>query len=920
MRPLKLKLSGFGPYAGEQEFDFEKFGSSGLYLITGDTGAGKTTIFDAICYALYGEASGNNREPSMLRSKYAEPGTPTYVELKFCSGDKKYTVRRNPDYERPKGRGEGITQQKAEALLINPDGSQVTKLKDVTKAVEDILGLNRDQFSQIAMIAQGDFLKLLLASTKERQEIFRNIFKTSLYVVLQRRLAEETNALKKQWEGTRLGISQYMDSIVWGEDSLLAQEAEKARSGQLPAAEMTELLEKLLKEDGDSRDRLEEKLGETEKLLEALVAELQQAEQLEKNKSLLLRTEEKYSAKKSELEALAAKKLEQQRRQPEQEKLRDGIAEIDFMLPDYDELEKQRRELADYKRSEAAAVERLSAAEESKKTIVSQLENLKREKESLQGIAAEKERLLSRQAELEKKAAELDSIIKKLADAELLCTGLVSLQSAFVAAERDYDEKKTEYELKNRDFLNAQAGIIAKRLVPGQPCPVCGSCEHPSPAVLPAQAPGEEDVERAEKQASRARQSMEKASRSAGEQKLKLELAEKILLEELEKCLGLGTAEGAEALARHKKEELIQDSGAVAMRLETILRDERRSAMLETLIPGKEKELAGAEQAGTEAGNTIAVAQSMAEKLDGQIRRMVEKLSYESKVAAEREKSAMNDRLRLMQRELEKAENDHAACEKELMNLAGSIEQLQRSISEGSARDREKLSQQKNEATVDKAAIQARLTQLNIRISKNSAALEGIVSKSEALEQLESKLKWMQSLSQTANGDLSGKEKLALETYVQTSYFDRILARANLRLMKMSGGQYDLKRRKTAANLKGQTGLELDVIDHYNGTERSVRTLSGGESFKASLALALGLSDEVQMSTGIRLDTMFVDEGFGSLDPESLNQAYRALADLTEGNRLVGIISHVAELKEKIDKQIIVTKNKSGGSTAVIQC
>ena len=225
----------------------------------------------------------------------------------------------------------------------------------------------------------------------------------------------------------------------------------------------------------------------------------------------------------------------------------------------------------------------------------------------------------------------------------------------------------------------------------------------------------------------------------------------------------------------------------------------------------------------------------------------------------------------------------------------------------------------KQELTEQKSSLTQRQKALHTRISVNSASRDNILSKSQALQALEEQWTWMKALSATANGTIPGKEKIMLETYIQTTYFDRIVARANVRLMKMTGGQYDLKRRRTAQNNQSQSGLELDVLDHYNGTERSVSTLSGGESFMASLALALGLSDEVQMSTGIRLDTLFVDEGFGSLDPNSLDQAYRALTDLTEGNRLVGIISHVGELKEKIDRQILVTKDKSGGSRAELR-
>ena len=265
---------------------------------------------------------------------------------------------------------------------------------------------------------------------------------------------------------------------------------------------------------------------------------------------------------------------------------------------------------------------------------------------------------------------------------------------------------------------------------------------------------------------------------------------------------------------------------------------------------------------------------------------------------------------------MQQAENGHARCDKELTALAAQVMQLTAQLEEMPRLDTTLLQEQKQELTRRKTHLSDQIQKLRTGITFNTTARDHIRSKEQELSRIDEKMRWLRALSNTANGQIPGKEKVMLETYIQTTYFDRIIARANVRLMKMTGGQYDLKRRRTALNNQSQSGLELDVVDHYNGTERSVKTLSGGESFKASLALALGLSDEVQMSTGIRLDTLFVDEGFGSLDPESLEQAYRTLAGLTEGNRLVGIISHVAELKERIDKQVVITKNSSGSSCA----
>ena len=291
MRPLKLTMSAFGPYAGRMELDFESLGQGGLYLITGDTGAGKTTIFDAISFALFGEASGGNREPGMLRSKYAEPTTPTEVELTFRYAGKEYTITRNPEYLRPKGRGEGMTKQTASATLLCPDSAPITKPKEVNGAIREILGLDREQFAQVAMIAQGDFLKLLLAETKERQKIFRNIFHTGLYVELQDRLSKQANKVKYQWEDVGNSIRQYMESILWEEGSEWTEQASLAKQGDLPVEEVVSLLNTLLEEDQKQQTILEQAARENDEAMEETVALLIRAEAYEKTRTTLLRTE-----------------------------------------------------------------------------------------------------------------------------------------------------------------------------------------------------------------------------------------------------------------------------------------------------------------------------------------------------------------------------------------------------------------------------------------------------------------------------------------------------------------------------------------------------------------------------------------------------------------------------------------------------
>ena len=336
MRPLKLTMSAFGPYAGRMELDFETLGTGGLYLITGDTGAGKTTIFDAISFALFGEASGGNREPGMLRSKYADPKMPTEVELTFRYAGKDYTVLRNPEYMRPKGRGEGLTKQAADAKLTLPDGRVVTKLKDVNTEIRGILGLDREQFAQVAMIAQGDFLKLLLAETKERQKIFRNIFHTNLYVELQDQLAKQANLIKHQWEDSQKSIRQYMQGILSAEESGLAANTLRAREGVLPMEDVLCLLKKLLEEDQTSQQAFDAELQETDQAMEQVVALLTAGEAYRKTEKALQQKKTEAGFAREMLQQRQDVLEQQQKKSPEQEQLRKDITAIDLLLPEYD--------------------------------------------------------------------------------------------------------------------------------------------------------------------------------------------------------------------------------------------------------------------------------------------------------------------------------------------------------------------------------------------------------------------------------------------------------------------------------------------------------------------------------------------------------------------------------------------------------
>ena len=1095
MRPLKLTVSAFGPYAGTVAIDLEQLGEQGLYLITGDTGAGKTTIFDAITYALYGEPSGDDRDPSMFRSKYAKPETPTQVELVFSYGGKTYTVRRNPEYERPAKKGSGTTIQKADAELHLPDGRLITKAREVTREITGIIGLNRSQFSQIAMIAQGDFRKLLQADTKSRQEIFREIFKTRYYMVFQEKVKGQAIELQRDCQAARASVQQYISGVVCQEDNLLRPNLLKAQSGNLPLQETVELIQRLIDQDQEAEgvcqkdlDRLDCTLKETSTLLGKAQEAQKVREKLEQD-----RKEREMLALQMEV---AQKALEaEQEKVPRQESLRKELAALEAELPRYQELSNQEAVLATLVESIESLEKTCSQQAEEQAAKEGLLGKWKQELDGLASVDAEQERLLRERDQAEGRQAVLaalksqieqwqvclqkinteqhqhEELIQKqkelaarLAEekarlranqetfqasaglseeklellhrqdqaqkrqqalADLLCeldkyneeeTSLQVAQSDYEQARERSEQLEETYRRKNRAFLDEQAGLLAQSLVEGQPCPVCGSLHHPTPARLSGDAPTEAELEEAKAAWEEAQQKTQDTSMAAGKQRASLEEQEKQLIramtdyidspvlstarEQLVACqmygaeeltrlhqvllekearlthraeleqeiarqaeylteleeqaaemkesikrteVSLGTLDGQRAqlednlhreLSAHLQACSLEDAPAaisralseVTEKIAQMARVEQefgeklqKKQELNRNIPLMEQEMRMLEENTGKLKEELAGARSRQEELSGQLQTLRGRLPFPDQDGARQKITALQEDLQALAAALEQAEQTVTDQQKALAAADAAIREQEDFLKSAQTVDMKALQQKSDELTRQRTETSEVQKTIHTRLVTNQTALQNICKKATDLEQLEKRQQWLQALSDTVNGRLRDREKIALETYIQMTFFERIIQRANLRLLVMSGGQYELKRRMEADNNRSQSGLELDVIDHYNGSERSVKSLSGGESFKASLSLALGLSDEVQSAAGgIRLDTMFVDEGFGSLDEESLAQAIRALTGLTEGKRLVGIISHVTELKEKIEKQIVVTKEKTGGSRVEI--
>lgn len=912
MRPNKLVMSAFGPYAGKVEIDLDKLGENGLYLITGDTGAGKTTIFDAITYALFGEASGDNRETTMFRSKYADSDTITEVELYFSYGGKQYYVKRNPEYERPKKNGDGVTYERPNAELHFPDGTVIHKHKEVNNAIEDILGIDKNQFTSIAMIAQGDFLKLLLASTDERKKIFQKLFKTQNYYFLQERLKRESTELSREVETIKNSIDQYVKGIECDVDDVLAIQVNKAKEDLLSTAEIAELLEELIKQDEKKEEEYTAKVREIDKEIEEITKILTRAQTLKVAKESLIKAEAELGEAKNEKTLLAEKLSIAEESKEETDELIRKIASIDAEASDYDQLDSGKKELEKLKSEININTEFSEAKNAETEEIARKINTYEEEFKTLASVSAEKAKAEAELKVLQVKKTSVDNLVENI---QALCNlekELEDAQKKYILTSEDTRQKKALYDSMNKAYLDEQAGILAENLVSGQACPVCGSQTHPKPAVKSEKAPSKEELEFAKRNAEKAQLDENNASSKAGQIKGIVE-EKKSSNEKLSReILGNETLENVRAA-------VLSGLSEVEEKLRDLNDKEARKTSLESIIPKKKEELEKIKTDLVNLREDISKKQTVAETLEKRIAELSGKLMFENKNAALEEKLRLEMRKNQLQSALENARKNFDDNEKKITAIISRIEENKKLLADSVEFDiagEESKQQELRNAAQELMNMQK---VVHSRKTSNISSLENIRQKTDAIKVVEEKWMWVKALSNTANGNISGKEKLMLETYIQKTYFDRIIERANKRFLIMSGGQYELKRRKLAGNNRSQSGLELDVKDYYNGTERSVKTLSGGESFKASLSLALGLSDEIQSSAGgIKLDTMFVDEGFGSLDDESLSQAINALSSLAEGNRLVGIISHVNDLKTRIDKQIVVKKDKSGGSNVTV--
>lgn len=951
MRPEKLTISAFGPYADRTEIDFSRLGDSGLYLITGDTGAGKTTIFDAITFALYGQASGQVRDSAMFRSKYADTATETFVELVFSYQGKKYQVFRSPEYMAPKKRGTGLTLRKAEAQLIYPDERQpVTKARDVTRAIEELLGLDYEQFTQIAMIAQGDFQKLLLAGTVQRGEIFRQIFHTGIYQQVQLKLKEAAQSRYKEYDEMRRSIAQYLDGVKLRQrEGTEAEEFAELKKGKFEG-KLERSLE-ILKSFIDQGEKRESELLKQEQEVDQKIRTMENILHLSAQKRNL---EQKKDFARKQLEQLLP---DLEKASGEAEKYKDAdqkcealgilIREKQEQLKKYQVLEQLKKELDEIRMQLKKCRAGQEANIRQEQQLHKDMEQLKKERSLLENSQLDLQKAITEREKRTQRKSELNGLETEMREFKGLYEATKEQQKKYQAAYEKAQQQSEYYQQIFHSFLDAQAGILAQELKENEPCPVCGSLSHPHPRMISKGRTVTQEILDNEKikldklEKISADQSLEAGKlkeRSNASWKQIVSGAEELLAEfqEFRKETKNGNGQAGDfrtvwkqmilMINREKEqcENLLTESDRKIREAEE---NTKRKQKVEKLLENLEKEKDILQEKKNSCDREQTELTTKASENEKQQKNAAEEIRQ---VHSEAGKEVLEKEIREKQQEyIDLKENSRKMKETlerfqaEKARITSTIKTLDEQQKEIGEIREDEIREQYTESTTQKTELAEKRKELFSIQSGNLEIFRKVQKRKEEMTKAEAEYVWMKNLSDTANGNLNGKAKIELETYIQMAYFDRILRRANVRLMTMSSGQYELKRQEQSENRKEKAGLDLNVIDHYNGTERSVKTLSGGESFQASLSLALGLSDEIQASAGgIRLDSMFVDEGFGSLDEEALSQAVKALSSLADGHRMVGIISHVAELKDRIENKIIVTKQCSGkgvGSSIQIQ-
>jgi len=957
MRPLFLKMSAFGPFPGTETINFARLGENPLFLINGPTGSGKTTILDAICFALYGKTTGDDRDGAQMRCDLAVADVLCEVSFRFELDGHKYQIRRVPEQLRPKSRGDGLTEQKPEAQLVELlDGGKerlhvASKVTEATREIENLTGLSVDQFRQVMILPQGKFRQLLLAESSEREKIFSKLFQTHIYKQLENKLKEQAAQVRRDREAVHQQQQGILETIEVESAEALAAEIEVLQPQVEAALQVKKQAEVIFLDD---TKRLQQG--------EALWKEFEQFEQAEDELKQLNEQQTQIEQQRQQLNnSLEAEKLrplfaEQQRCTAEVERSKKKQHELQRQLKlDEEALQQAQRQLPQtegiIKEQDRCKAELLQLGEQREK--LAQLETLRRQCTNLQQRMAaltqltqlrEKEQNLQQLKNLKKLVTDLSQITRRLEGEKLAGQKLAKLQEAQTTTAR-------QLELA---WHCGQAAILAAELKAEQPCPVCGSLDHPAPAHSETELPSQSDLEKAREVLQETTKQLEEARdryRQTASECDQLQLRHDELQQQIDPALNydqlasevstlrqqLAASGVATEISEFPADELAKKQLEEQRQLTTI---ETEISLLEKELPKEYRQLDVLQQreksvqlqlSDLEKQREVLVSaqQQAKEQFDRttatlkEVSRQLEELQQQLKSATESAETALEASY------FDTAEHYHQSLLDEssrqqlqtaietfnarLQNLTGAYEQLQRNLKNKTRPDLDKLHSKLLQVEAEKNRVEGEWNRYNSRLEILLKTEEKLATNQQRLKELDDRYAVVGTLSDVANGQTG--HKISLQRFVLSVLLDEVLQVASQRFSLMSKGRYQLLRNEDRSKGNKASGLDLLVDDAYTGKVRSVATLSGGESFMAALSLALGLSDVVQAHAGgIHLDTLFIDEGFGSLDSESLDLAIRTLVDLQSSGRMIGIISHVAELKEQLPLRIGVAGGRSGSS------
>ena len=928
MRPLELKLAAFGPYAGEEYLDFTRLGKRGIFLVTGDTGAGKTTLFDAISYALFGQLSGGVRGLETVRSDFAGPELETFVQLKFEHREKTYTIWRSPQYSRPKKRGSGMTQHPAAVALTLPDGTVLEKIEEANQKIQELLSMTGEQFRQISMIAQGRFTELLNTPGVERSKVLRKIFGTEACQALQeklkdqaRRLGEESRDLDKELLSL-IGQLEFTGEIEQEKLQEFRQEPESVYRCE----EILAMAQEQCKKDQTAYTEQEETLKQLDQQANQLSANLAQARQQQELERKIQQTTEQLECLEANQERMAAEHASLEPIRQQSELLSGEISQREQAMQEYDRLEEQRQVRCSLQKKQDQLNCQLSQQEKALQEDELRAGTLEQQSGSLAQVLEEAHRLESELSRLDGLLEQARETYKQGRELQKKAEIAQKALEEFRQEEQQYKQDRDQWEQADDCFWRSQAGALAAELVPDKPCPVCGSRQHPHPAIPVQDAPRKDQLDVLEQ---KMKESDRKRQESAGRSTAAATVWQESRAQYLKKAQTVLTACGdstefqepesaANALTeigrklRAERDTAEQGRKDWRRKAEESQRAQEQLKEVRQRMQNSQLLLKNLQQQKTEAAAGLAQAAALEQEL---AKTLPCKSRAEAQIQLEEVRRRKLD-LDRKAREGEERWQEYIRQQHAQKLLLEELNQQQQTAPK--IADPERLAETLAENEKQKQEQQSAWLAYHARLENNQRIMDGIQKTQKRAEKAREIAAVASLLSSTAGGTLTGgRGKLQFEQYVLTSYFEGAVAAANTRLIGMSGGQYQLLCHGNATG-RGQSALDLDVLDHYTGRVRSVKSLSGGETFQAALALALGMSDCISsFAGGVRADTLFVDEGFGTLDDQSLENAVRVLQGLAAGDKLVGVISHVPQLRDRVEKQVVITKTQSGSHLSI---